>query len=338
MCSQVICCPACHGRLEKGQCQNCGELFDNTFGVLDLRWPRPDPEGAIDADSRFELAFLQEVLPVYENSSYRQLIEIVMRISRELLDVPEQIIDHFENYRNRSEARGKRMLEMFNARLAQYFPSPKPKIVLDVGCGVGAITAELSRQFECAIGLDPMLSNLLLAQKYFSEQGLTNGVFVQGYAQQLPIADESVNYSVALNVIEHLIKVEETFHEIARVLRPRGCFVGDSRNRYDLFFPEPHIKVRFFGFIPRAYQKDMAHKLRNMPYDNINLLSARELKRYARQAFGNSAIVTHPRVAAYGVSPIWDKRLATVFNIPVLGAALLAVFPTLLLIVGPKDS
>ena len=337
-CSTSICCPACYGQLSEGQCQRCGEQFSSTFGIVDLRWPRPKAEESDDADQQFELAFLKEVLPAYGESSYRELVEIVMQISRELLDVPEEVVGNFEAYRKKSEARGTLMLEMFSDLASNHFPPQNKRIALDIGCGVGTATVALAQHYRCAIGLDPMLTNLLLAQKYCLEQGIDNTVFVQGFAQQLPINDRCVDFTVALNVIEHLMAVEEAFFEVARVLVPHGSFCGDSRNRYDLFFPEPHIQLRFFGFVPRRFQKRVARKLRNMPYDNIKLLSFLELKRFARNAFGKAIVITYPQAAAYGYPSKWDNRLLAVRKVPILRTLLLALFPTLLLVARSPNS
>ncbi len=337
-CTQSICCPACHGPLLEGQCQRCGEQFASTYGILDLRWPRPGSEEAGDADRQFEQAFLKEVQPAYEESSYRELVEMVMRISRDLLDVPDEVVGNFESYRNKSEARGMRMFKMFHETASDYYPPQTTRTALDIGCGVGTATVNLAQHYGCAIGLDPMLTNLLLAQKYCSEQGINNTIFVQGYAQRLPISDRCVDFAVALNVIEHLMAVEEAFFEVARVLAPQGSFSGDSRNRYDLFFPEPHIQVRFFGFVPRQLQKRMARKLRNMPYDNIKLLSFLELRRYAQNAFGKSIVITYPQASAYGYASKWDERLAAVRKVPLLGTLLLVFFPTLILVAPSPNS
>ena len=331
---EPICCPACYGRLVENQCSGCGEQFSSTYGILDLRWPRPDSVQASDANRRFEQAFLAEVLPAYEVSSYRDLQRIVTRISRELLEVPAEVVDHFEAYRDGSEARGMRMFEMFREQAIEYFPASRSRTALDIGCGVGTATIGLSHHYDCAIGLDPMLTNLLLAQKHCVEQGINNVVFVQGFGQKLPIRGRSVDFAVALNVIEHLMAVEEALDEVSRVLAPEGCFCGDSRNRYDFFFPEPHIQLRLFGFIPRRYQKEVAWRLRSMPYDNIKLLSYLELKRYARDAFGENVVITYPKASAYGYPSKWDARLKMVRKMPMLSTLLLAIFPTQLIIAG----
>jgi len=172
----------------------------------------------------------------------------------------------------------------------------------------------------------------LIAQKYCQENGIDNVNFIQARAQHLPLAERCADYIVAQNVIEHLMEVGPAFAEVARVLVQGGCFCGDSRNRYDLFFVEPHVKLHLFGYLPRPIQPWMARRLRHLPYIGVRLLSLGELRRYARQAFGDSVTVTFPLASAYGVSAKWDKRLAGVENTPLLGSALLAVFPTHVLV------
>jgi hypothetical protein len=72
-CSQYLRCPRCHGPLIDDGCTSCGEVFRNTLGILDLRWPRPS-----HADLREE-KLIEEMLEQYESTSFLQLSELVSR-------------------------------------------------------------------------------------------------------------------------------------------------------------------------------------------------------------------------------------------------------------------
>ncbi len=329
---ELLCCPACQGVFLDGHCQRCGQTFEQTLGIWDLRWPRPDPMQPLNEHGRIEARILEQIIPGYEKVSYSQLVDVAMEAIRQTLGAPEQIVSSFAHYQHQPQARGNPMMAMFKERLSAYYQLPGAGLAVDVGCGVGAASFALAADFNLVVGIDPVLSNLLMAQKYCQELGIENAAFVQARSQRLPLINGCADYAVAQNVIEHLIEVEPAFEEIARVLRSEGCFCGDSRNRYDLFFAEPHVKLHLFGFAPRAMQPWLARKLRNLPYIGVRLLSLGELRRYARRAFGTSSQVTFPLASTYGVSTIWDERLAKVANTPLLGQFFLAVFPTHILV------
>jgi ubiquinone/menaquinone biosynthesis C-methylase UbiE len=252
--------------------------------------------------------------------------EDLTRLRFERIDIPE---------RRRVSSllkRGRRMMDMFKNRLLENYILPGKNLALDIGCGVGLSSIALSQEYRWVVGLDPYLPDLIRARKFFDEQKIENVILIQAYAQNIPLHSKCVDYAVALNVIEHLLDVESAFHELRRVLQRNGCFCGDSRNRFDLFLPEPHVKLRWFGLFPRKLQPWYARKLRNVAYSDLYLLSLFDLRRYGRQAFGNSIRVVFPIISAYGKSPKWDKWIKIVESIPIFNTAILVIFPSHILL------
>jgi ubiquinone/menaquinone biosynthesis C-methylase UbiE len=192
----------------------------------------------------------------------------------------------------------------------------------------------LARRFDWVIGIDSYLPVLLLAKKFLHENNVLNVVLVQAYAQNIPIRDRCIDYAVAQNVIEHLFEVTPAFQEVRRVLQAGGCFCGDSRNRYDLFFPEPHVKVRWVGLFPRKLQSWYVYKSKRVSYADAHahLLSWWELRRYAHQSFGDSMRIVLPLVSAYGQSSKLDKWIERIDRVPVLRKFCLLFFPSHLLL------
>ncbi len=212
------------------------------------------------------------------------------------------------------------------------------QMALDIGCGVGTSTAILADQFNTVVGIDPSLPDLILATKYCQEQQINNTLLVQAFAQYIPLENNSISYAVALNVIEHLFKVEAAFIEFQRVLKPGGCFCGDSRNRYDPLFPEPHAQLRWVGFFPRSIQPWYVWTFKKRPYKSAYLLSWFELKRYANHAFGQTAIITYPLVSAYEPASKIDKWIHAMEKVPVIGNWALPIFPSHLLLAKAGNS
>jgi SAM-dependent methyltransferase len=320
------CCPRCRGRLRTARCAGCGEAFPATRGILDLRWPRPAPA---DAD---EAALVAAMLERYDGSTFDDLADLVRRARFRDFSAELQ-----EGLRARSATRdglGQAMMDMFERRLARHYTVPGRAVALDLGCGYGTSSAVLARRFNRVIGLDPYLPVLLLARKGLDDRGVQNVTLIQAYAQCIPLADGCVDYAVAQNVIEHLISVRPAFAEVRRVLRPGGCFCGDSRNRYDLLFPEPHVKLRWVGLWPRRLQGWYVRRLKHVSYADAHarLLSWRELRAAARQAFGDSVRVVLPHVSAYGQPASLDRWIERLEAVPVAGRLAPLLFPSHLLL------
>jgi SAM-dependent methyltransferase len=192
----------------------------------------------------------------------------------------------------------------------------------------------LAKQFHQVIGIDSYLPVLLLAKKLLKDQGVGNVTLLQAYAQNIPTRNDCIDYAIAQNVIEHLIDVESALREIRRVLRHGGCFCGDSRNRFDLFFPEPHVKLRWVGLFPRRLQPWYVRKFRGVSYSEWHccLQSWWGLRRSARRAFGPSARIVLPLVSAYGHPTNVDKGVEWLDKVPILKDLVLLVFPSHLLV------
>jgi ubiquinone/menaquinone biosynthesis C-methylase UbiE len=297
--------------------------YPDTLGILDLRWPAPSRSSLKNQQEK-----VSKLVKHFEQASFDELL----KISFEDKKIDQELSAAFLEYRANLNQRGRQMMEMFFHRISKHFGLPKQDIVLDVGCGVGGSSLALAEKFKVVIGIDPYLPDLLLAKKYLVQNGIENILLIQANAQHIPWKEDCFDYAVAQNVIEHLFEVEEVFNEIYRVLKPGGCFCGDSRNRFDLFFPEPHVMLRWVGFFPRALQPWYVKKVKNAAYDDVQLLSLNELIRYAKGAFGKSVKVLFPSVFAYGRSSKWDKVIDRLERLPLANLVALSLFPSHLLI------
>jgi SAM-dependent methyltransferase len=324
---QVILCPRCHGQLTDLRCASCGTVFRSTLGILDLRWPRR-PQCEVEP----EQDLVRELLTQFRHCTFQNLCDLVRR--HHLGNLSEELATHLECRVSNQAQIGQRMISMFNNRLAKYYTMPDKRLALDIGCGYGTATAILAERFNYVIGLDPYLPVLLLAKKLLEDYDARNVVLIQAYAQNIPIRERCVDYAIAQNAIEHLINVERALQEIKRILRQGGCFCGDSRNRYDLFFPEPHVRLRWVGLFPRRLQPWYVRKFKGVSYSDWHacLQSWWELRRSARRAFGRSTRIVLPLVSAYGHPPGFDKWVERVDKIPFLRDVVLFVFPSHLLV------
>jgi len=91
--------------------------------------------------------------------------------------------------------------------------------VLDVGTGTGLLAREIGRVTgapDRTVGLDPSSSMLAVCRK------AATSVLVQGIAERLPIADESVDFVTMGYALRHVADLDGAFSEYRRVLKPAG--------------------------------------------------------------------------------------------------------------------
>lgn len=318
-------CPACQTQLKNNECISCSRSYPEIAGIIDLRWP-------LIETSKQEKELISQLLDHFNQTSFSDLVELRFQQT----SAPPEFLNLYRNYQSTMYDRGYSMIQMFRKRLKKYFEVPDSFLALDLGCGVGSSSAVLAGQFQCVIAVDPFLPDLILAKKFFEENQITNIILVQSFAQHLPIKSNSISLATSINVIEHLFDVQTAFAELHRVLKRGGCFCGDSRNRFDLFFPEPHAQLHWVGFWPRRLQSWYVKKFRNISYSSAYLLSQFELQKYTKATFGKSYEIIMPLVSAYGHSPKFDRLVETVEKLPVLRNLALIFFPSHLLIAQKK--
>lgn len=314
-------CPACSGQLNHTQCNDCSTVYPETLGIVDLRWPLA-PLTKEDAET------VPQLISQFNKSDFARLVELRFKHT----SAPKEFLHIYQKYQSSMYDRGYSMIKMFRQRLQDFFQIPDDFLALDLGCGVGTSSAVLASQFKWVIAVDPSLSDLILAKKYFEEQEIQNVVLVRSAAQNLPVRSDVVSFAVSLNVIEHLFDVQSALVELNRVLKQGGCFCGDSRNRFDPIFPEPHAQLRWVGFWPRRFQPWYVKKLRNVSYSSSYLLSFFELQKYARATFGKSYTIVMPLVSAYGHSTQLDEITRALEKLPLLRNLAIFFFPSHLLI------
>jgi ubiquinone/menaquinone biosynthesis C-methylase UbiE len=307
-------CPACLGTFtHPWPCENCGNEYRTTLGIPDLRWPRP--HNPVQSS-----AVIDNLLKTYDTASFDELSRI-----RQYRPVSNpDLAGHLRQYRLKQIERGEKMTQMFQNRIARHFHLEKRDLALDIGCGVGATTVTHSLNFRLVLGIDWNLANLILLRKILDEHDISNIVLLQANLLNLPLAEGVCDYVTALNVIEHMLNTGRGFEEIARVLRPGGIFCGDSRNRFDILFPEPHVRLRMLGFLPRRFAVRYARLRRNANYEGTRLLAA-HFKDYH---------IVYPEVSAYGASPKFDAWIHFLETRLALPSGLLLPFFTTMVAIG----
>jgi SAM-dependent methyltransferase len=110
-------------------------------------------------------------------------------------------------------------------------PLRRGSLVLDIGCGPGAITARLQDGHRI-LGLD--------ADRYYLSRFVAPIPRIQARAEHLPVKDGRISAIIAISLVEHIADQAALFQELARVLRRGGRAVVQIP---ELRFPfEPHTK------------------------------------------------------------------------------------------------
>jgi len=139
----------------------------------------------------------------YENSSYRT-------------DFWEDRGREYEDLAERAALR--RLLPMRGRRL------------LDIGAGFGRL-ASLYDGYEQVVLLDYSRSQLEYARGRLGDDRF---IYVAADIYRLPLATNAVDTTVMVRVLHHLADVPLALRQIARVVRPGGCFILEFANKRHL--------------------------------------------------------------------------------------------------------
>lgn len=98
----------------------------------------------------------------------------------------------------------------------------KTKEILEIGCGQGFNTYLLSKnKLNSVIGIDLSVKDIKIAQQRYP--GIT---FSMMNAEKLKFKDNSFDYVIALQILEHVDNLDQVLDEIARVLKVKGRLVA----------------------------------------------------------------------------------------------------------------
>jgi SAM-dependent methyltransferase len=322
----VVCSAALPDATADGlRCQSCGQTYPTVHELVDLRHPA---RGARGAD-----AIAEQMLVNFDTASFEELVNLYFAALPPQPSAFQPQLQIHKQYKLDQVERGQKFAKMFLAEAQQQFGLSSRYAALDIGCGSGAGLIELSRHFELVVGIDPSLPSLLMAQKALSERNISNVRLFRGFAQNIPFLPGTFNCIVAQNTLEHVFELGPVISETYRVLAPGGVFVADSRNRFDLFFPEPHTGLRWVGCLPRGWAMKYVAWRTGVPYDHTWLLSYFDLDRAFRRNFGGANYrLELPDISAYGYSARVGRLLRLLEGIPGLRRVMLWFFPSHLVV------
>jgi arsenite methyltransferase len=163
------------------------------------------------------------------------------------------------------------------------------EVVLDLGSGAGAdvlISARRVAPGGRAIGLDMTEEMVELARRNAAEAGVDNVEFLQGYLEDIPLPDNSVDVVISNCVINLAADKSVVLAEAARVLRPGGRLAFsdviadegmDDATRADM--------TQWTGCIAGALtQTDFTNALTSAGFTDIEIKPTHRVHTYAQAA------------------------------------------------------
>lgn len=133
---------------------------------------------------------------------------------------------------------------------------PPEWTVADLGCGTGALAAQLAPLVQAIIGVDQSPAMLKAARK--RTEGLTNVELRRGELEAIPIADHAIDAALLVLVLAYVAQPEAVLREAARILRPGGRVVIIDLVRHDRDDFRRQMGQQGMGFAPEQMERLLA--------------------------------------------------------------------------------
>jgi SAM-dependent methyltransferase len=122
--------------------------------------------------------------------------------------------------------------------------------ILEIGCGIGTVVFELSRQGYNIVGTD--ISGV--AVDYGRAKYRDVHLEVQP-AEKLAFADEAFDVVLSFDLFEHIASIDRHVVEVRRVLKPRGYYLFQTPNKYSnaVFETLSHKSLKWRRYHPSLH-------------------------------------------------------------------------------------
>jgi SAM-dependent methyltransferase len=136
-------------------------------------------------------------------------------------------------------------------RAKKYLHLSAQSRLLDLGSGVGSFVAACRKQGLRCFGVEPdrIGNGAQLTSIQIARRRVDDPVFVAGVGEMLPFADDSFDFVVMNQVIEHVGDQRAVLREAVRVTTPGGALYLACPNY--LRFYEPHYKIFWIPLLPK---------------------------------------------------------------------------------------
>lgn len=128
--------------------------------------------------------------------------------------------------------------------------------LLDVGCGSGELSLDLSASVGRVTGIDVEVEEIEAARQAATRAGITNAHFEVADVYRLDVASDHFDVVLAHSVLEALDRPTDAITEMMRVLKPGGILAAASVEYAGLILAGPHqdLTHRFYAIRERLWQ------------------------------------------------------------------------------------
>jgi SAM-dependent methyltransferase len=257
-----------------------------------------------------------------EHASFQELVQYYYSIT---FDLPDNMARRYQASILAGAGRAKSILQ-------ELTPREDADLVVDIGCGTGGLLLAAQGRFSGIYGVDIALRWLVIAQKRLRENSAT-ATLVCADAESMPFPRQSFAKAVTVDLLEHVYDVDNTIHEIARILKPNGVLWLSAVNRYCLG-PHPLTGIWAIGYLPAGPRSWVLKKLKGIDLLRFaNMVSVGDVCRPLRRQ-GFVALQTRPkRVEGIDVHPYstLERALIELYR----SALRFPLFRRILLWIGP---
>lgn len=283
-------------------CRHCKSTFPVLRGVIDFRDADRDLSAGYDFASDNLLA--QKLSDVFDRArTAHELRRLLWRLrvraragtdlaAIDAADVLTEDAIEPMSYSDEDLSHGRSVLQKCDLYLADAGIEPPPAgVALEDGAGEGYFFAGIAERYHQTIVLDLSMALMLVAVKTAEELGLSNVTFICASAENLPLADGTVDFVHNNNVIEHVADQGKMISEAGRVLTAEGLMFIISPNRFSIYF-EPHFRLAGFGFFPPSLRRIIVKRWLGSNTGDVALRSLGELRALLRSNFDGRTWLT----------------------------------------------
>jgi len=140
----------------------------------------------------------------------------------------------------------------FDFFIGEYFQNTESKsVVVEVGCGSGLLLQHLSKNKNTLYGVDINTTALRFLNSKMIESGSKdNFMGISAFGENLPFRNNTVDFVLLSEVIEHLRNPQKMIEEISRVLKIGGGVYITTPN-YDSMWTWVEKAIDFLGKVPK---------------------------------------------------------------------------------------